>query len=82
MTEIYSLPFYYLQSRFYDQEAGRFLNADEAVSNVGEEIVGNNLYAYCFNNLLFILTAQALGQNGSRKLLIVLNSFSMTQLIL
>ena len=26
------------------------MNADEAVSNVGEEIVGNNLYVYCFNN--------------------------------
>ena len=39
---------YYLQSRYYDPETGRFLNADGYVSTV-QEIVGNNMFAYCGN---------------------------------
>ena len=41
--------FYYLQSRYYDPEVGRFLNADELVST-GQGILGNNMLAYCQNN--------------------------------
>ena len=41
--------FYYLQSRYYDPVAGRFLNADGTVGANGG-FLGNNLFAYCNNN--------------------------------
>ncbi len=40
---------YYLNSRYYNPEWGRFLNADEFLME-NENIIGNNLYAYCINN--------------------------------
>ncbi len=40
---------YYLNSRYYDPETGRFLNADEIVAGVGNN-QGYNLYSYCNNN--------------------------------
>ncbi|MBR5422698.1 MAG: toxin C-terminal domain-containing protein [Clostridia bacterium] len=42
--------FYFLQSRYYDPEIGRFISADEIVSDVGSDLRGYNLFAYCFNN--------------------------------
>jgi len=40
---------YYLQSRYYNPETGRFLNADSQFdANAG--ILGYNLFAYCKNN--------------------------------
>ncbi|OQA48534.1 MAG: tRNA(Glu)-specific nuclease WapA precursor [Firmicutes bacterium ADurb.Bin300] len=42
--------FYYLQSRYYDPETGRFLNADGELAGVGESVQGYNLFAYCHNN--------------------------------
>ena len=41
---------YYLNSRYYDPETYRFINADNAISGTGESIQGYNLFAYCFNN--------------------------------
>ena len=41
--------FYYLQSRYYDPQIGRFLNADAYVST-GQGLLGNNMFAYCLNN--------------------------------
>lgn len=41
--------FYYLQSRYYDPEIGRFINADGLVST-GQGVVSNNMFAYCGNN--------------------------------
>ena len=41
--------FYYLNSRYYSPEFGRFISADAYVST-GQGIVGNNMYAYCNNN--------------------------------
>ena len=41
--------FYYVSSRYYDPEVGRFLNADSVMSDVGQ-IQGYNLFAYCLNN--------------------------------
>ena len=41
--------FYYLQTRYYDPEAGRFINADIYVST-GQGVLGHNMYAYCGNN--------------------------------
>ena len=42
---------YYLQSRYYDPETGRFLNADDMdyIGYSGED-VSYNLFAYCENN--------------------------------
>ena len=42
---------YYLNSRYYDPETGRFVNADD-VSNIGAdgEILSYNLFCYCLNN--------------------------------
>ena len=40
---------YFLQTRFYDSETGRFINADGYVST-GQDILGYNMYIYCGNN--------------------------------
>ena len=40
---------YYLQSRYYDPQIGRFLNGD-AYASTGQGILGNNMFAYCNNN--------------------------------
>lgn len=40
---------YYLQTRYYDSNTGRFINADGYVST-GQGILGNNMFAYCNNN--------------------------------
>ena len=41
--------YYYLQSRYYNPEWGRFLNADGCVST-GTGMLGYNMFAYCNNN--------------------------------
>ena len=38
-----------MQSRYYDPELGRFINAD-AYASTGQGILGNNMFAYCGNN--------------------------------
>lgn len=38
---------YYLQSRYYDPEVGRFLNGDKYIF---PNMIGSNLFAYCNNN--------------------------------
>ena len=40
---------YYLNSRYYDPESGRFINADSFVST-GQGVLGSNMFAYCENN--------------------------------
>ena len=40
---------YYLQSRYYDPEVGRFINAD-GLLGANEDILAYNLFAYCGNN--------------------------------
>ena len=40
---------YYLHSRYYDPEVGRFLNTDAFVST-GAGFLGFNMFAYCNNN--------------------------------
>ena len=40
---------YYLQSRYYDPEMGRFINAD-GYASTGQGILGTNMFAYCGNN--------------------------------
>ena len=40
---------YYLQSRYYDPETGRFVNAD-VYTDTGNSILSTNMFAYCENN--------------------------------
>ena len=40
---------YYLQSRYYNPQVGRFISADEYFST-GQDINGCNMFAYCSNN--------------------------------
>ena len=42
------LGFYLLETRYYDPETGRFINADGVVDNKGVETT--NLYSYCAND--------------------------------
>jgi RHS repeat-associated protein len=42
---------YYLQSRYYDPETGRFINADDTdYLGASGTVLGYNLFAYCENN--------------------------------
>ena len=41
--------FYYVSSRYYDPEIGRFINADGYVST-GQGVLGYNMFAYCGNS--------------------------------
>ena len=52
--------FYYLQSRYYDPEVGRFINSDRYVST-GQGVLGYNQFAYCLNNPI-----RFLDDSGSR----------------
>ena len=45
-----ALGLYYLKSRFYDPEVGRFISADTVDYLAPKNINGLNLYAYCNNN--------------------------------
>ncbi|MBR2421632.1 MAG: RHS repeat-associated core domain-containing protein [Oscillospiraceae bacterium] len=40
---------YYLQSRYYNPEIGRFINAD-AFASTGQGLLGNNMFLYCNSN--------------------------------
>ena len=48
----YETGLYYLNSRYYDPELGRFINADSIsiLSQSQVDLNGLNLYVYCFNN--------------------------------
>ena len=41
---------YYLNSRYYNPEWGRFINADGTVCDTGAGLIGTNMYIYCSNN--------------------------------
>ena len=41
---------YYLKSRYYDPQTGRFINADIVIAGVGGSIQGYNMFSYGFNN--------------------------------
>ena len=44
---------YYLQSRYYNPEIGRFINADDLLYlNPNDKTKGSNLYAYCLNDVV------------------------------
>ena len=42
---------YYLQSRYYNPELGRFINAD-GYTSTGQGVLGNNMFVYCGNNAI------------------------------
>ncbi len=42
--------FYYLNSRYYDPEVGRFINTDHEIAGTNGRVQGYNLFSYCFNN--------------------------------
>ena len=42
--------FYYLQSRYYDPEIGRFIDADSYASTDATGLLSTNMFAYCENN--------------------------------
>ena len=46
--------FYYLQSRYYDLQNRRFINADSYAST-GQGFVGTNMFAYCNNSPVFLV---------------------------
>jgi RHS repeat-associated protein len=41
---------YYLQSRYYNPELGRFISKDDPSYHDGQDAIGSNLYAYANNN--------------------------------
>ena len=43
---------YYLQSRYYDPEMGRFINADAQLNT--DAILGYNMLGYCYNNPIML----------------------------
>jgi len=45
----YDTGYYYLQSRYYNPEIGRFINIDVLGGNVGA-LLSHNIFAYCNNN--------------------------------
>ncbi len=57
---------YYLQSRYYDPEICRFINADEFAST-GQGVIGYNMFAYCNNN-----PTNCVDSNGESALLVSL----------
>ena len=46
--------FYYLNSRYYDPQIGRFINADGYVST-GQEFLDYNMFLYCGNNPVMLV---------------------------
>nr|WP_303857839.1 RHS repeat-associated core domain-containing protein [Aminicella lysinilytica] len=48
---------YYLNSRYYDPQTGRFLNADGAVST-GTGILGHNMFVYCNNRPVIMIDSE------------------------
>ena len=42
--------FYYLQSRYYDPQVGRFINADGVIAGTSNSTQGYNIFSYCVNN--------------------------------
>ena len=41
---------YYVSSRYYDPEIGRWINVDSVIAGVGDSIQAYNMFAYCLNN--------------------------------
>ena len=57
--------YYYLQTRYYNPELGRFLNTDSALYG---HVLGFNMFAYCYNNPVNYIDPT--GENGTADVLI------------
>ncbi|MBQ7601755.1 MAG: RHS repeat-associated core domain-containing protein, partial [Lachnospiraceae bacterium] len=55
---------YYLQSRYYDPETGRFVNAD-VFASTGDSNIACNMFAYCLNNPVNLTDAEGTWPNLS-----------------
>jgi len=60
---------YYLMSRYYNPEWGRFVNADEPslLLFANDYLVGTNLFAYCANNPVMFCDPSGMGAIALRK---------------
>ena len=58
------LGMYYLNTRYYDPQVGRFINAD---GQLNDGLLGYNLYAYCENNP--VMYADRIGESGTLTLI-------------
>ena len=67
---------YYLMTRYYDPEVGRFLSADVYLST-GQGVLGGNMWAYCLNNP--ILYSDTFGESVTICILGV--TFSLVELV-
>lgn len=57
---------YYLQSRYYDPNTGRFINADDTnYLNATGTVLGCNLFAYCENDPVNYLDISGFSKNSS-----------------
>ena len=77
---------YYLQSRYYDPEIGRFINADDAEFAMNaDDVIQHNLFAYCENDSVggcdpfgtdayWITDSKTLAGAGHNSLLICVNN--------
>ena len=60
--------FYYLQSRYYDPEVGRFIHADSQLTT--GNVTGMNLFAYCGNNPVNMTDEDGTWPSWATKLLV------------
>ena len=65
---------YYLQSRYYDPETCRFINADSLLV-AGDYLQGTNLFAYCLNNPVMYSDPSGYESTYSPALSIILEIF-------
>ena len=70
--------FYYLQSRYYNPQWGRFLNADGYV-NANGDLIGYNMYAYCSNNP--VMYVDPTGESATLVVLAILATSFLTGVI-
>ena len=61
---------YYLNSRYYDSNTGRFINADTNILVNGTDVRGHNLFVYCFNNPINMTDESGYWPSWATKLII------------
>lgn len=74
------LELYYLQSRYYDPETGRFISADVLLV-AGDSINGTNMFAYCCNNPVMFVDPSGRDSNGMAIAAYALVSFNELDII-